>query len=73
MYSALKKYPSTGFPCNPGSKRPFFVRNGSVTPREEGFPKQTQVMLLGGWYAEDVSQEPGSGRRSQEPWLRRYS
>jgi hypothetical protein len=25
----------------------FYVRNGSVTPREEGFAKQTQVMLLG--------------------------
>jgi hypothetical protein len=49
------------------------MRNGSVTPREEGFAKQTQVMLLGGGYAEDVSQEPGSGRRSQEPWFRRYS
>ena len=47
--------------------------NGSATPRGEGFAKQTQVMLLGGWYAKDVSQEPGAGRRSQEPWLRRYS
>jgi hypothetical protein len=53
--------------------RVFCVRNGSVTPREEGFAKQTHVMLLGGWYVEDVSQEPGSGRRSQEPWFRRYS
>ena len=26
----------------------FYVRNGSVMPREEGFAKQTQVMLLGG-------------------------
>ena len=33
----------------------FCVRNGSVTPREEGFTKQTQVMLLGGWCAEDVA------------------
>jgi hypothetical protein len=48
MYSALKKYPSGGFPCNPRSKRPFFVRNGSITPREEGFTKQTQIMLLAG-------------------------
>ena len=33
------------------------ARNGSVTPREEGFAKQTQVMLLGGWgwSAEDVA------------------
>ena len=32
----------------------FCVRNGSVTPREEGFAKQTQVMLLGRWLFEDV-------------------
>ena len=32
----------------------FCVRNGSVTPREEGFAKQTQVMLLGRWLVEDV-------------------
>ena len=30
------------------------MRNGSVTPREEGSAKQTQVMLLGRWSAEDV-------------------
>ena len=30
------------------------MRNGSVTPREEGFAKQTQVMLLGRWLVEDV-------------------
>jgi hypothetical protein len=35
--------------------RPFFcVRNGSITPRKEGFAKQPQVMLLGGWSIEDV-------------------
>ena len=33
----------------------FFVRDGSVTPREEGFTKQTQVVLLRGWCAEDVA------------------
>ena len=33
----------------------FCVRNGSATPREEGFAKQTQVMLLGRWCAEDVA------------------
>jgi hypothetical protein len=33
----------------------FRVGNGSVTPREEGSAKQTQVMLLGGWSAEDVA------------------
>ena len=38
------------------------MRSGSATPREEGFAKQTQVMLLGGWYAEDMRQEPGSAQ-----------
>jgi hypothetical protein len=31
------------------------MRNGSVTPREEGFVKQTQVVLLERWCAEDVA------------------
>jgi hypothetical protein len=35
-------------------KAVFFVRNGSGTPRQVGFAKQTQVMLLGRWFAEDV-------------------
>ena len=35
-------------------KAVFCVRNGSVAPREEGFAKQPQVMLLGGWSTEDV-------------------
>ena len=33
------------------------MRNGSVTPREEGLAKQTQVRLLGGWSADDVTAE----------------
>ena len=33
----------------------FCVRNGSVTPREEGLAKQTQVRLLGGRSAYDVT------------------
>jgi hypothetical protein len=32
----------------------FCVRDGSVTPREKGSAKRTQVMLLGGWSTEDV-------------------
>jgi hypothetical protein len=40
------------FPVRNGSERLrkgcFCVRNGSATPREEGFVKQTQVMLHGG-------------------------
>ena len=31
------------------------MKNGSVTPREEGFAKQTQFMLLGGWSADDIA------------------
>ena len=33
----------------------FCVRNGSATPREGGFAEQTQVMLLGQWWVEDVT------------------
>ena len=33
----------------------FCVRNGAVTPREESFAKQTQVMLIGGWSVDDVA------------------
>jgi hypothetical protein len=36
-------------------KAVFCVRNGSVTPREEGSTKQTQDMLLGRWCAEGVA------------------
>jgi hypothetical protein len=54
-------------------ERPFLRQNGSARPKEEDFAKQTQVILLGGWYTEDVSEEPGSCRRSWEPRLRRYS
>jgi hypothetical protein len=36
-------------------KAVFCVRNGSATPKEEGFAKQTQIMLLGRWCAEDVA------------------
>ena len=54
-------------------KAVFCVRNGSVTPREEGFTKQTQVMLLGGWCAEACrGQDPEIGVKL-DPWLRRYS
>ena len=31
------------------------MRNGSVTPRDEGSAKQTQVLLLGRWSADDVT------------------
>jgi hypothetical protein len=33
----------------------FCVRNGSVTLGEESFAKQTQVMLLGRWFAQDMA------------------
>ena len=48
------------------------MRNGSVTPREEGSAKQTQVMLLGGWSAEDVVLSDFEIGVKLEPWLRRY-
>ena len=38
------------------------MRNGSITPRDEGSAKQTQVLLLGRWSSEDVTKfEPLSG------------
>jgi hypothetical protein len=49
------------------------VRNGSVSPREEGFTKQTQVMLLGGWCAEDVGYPDVEIGVKLAPWLKRYS
>jgi len=30
------------------------VRNGSATRRGEEFAKQTHVMLLGGWFVDDM-------------------
>ena len=49
------------------------MRNGSVTPREEGSAKQTQVMLLRGWSADDVTSRLIEIVVTLEPWLRRYS
>jgi hypothetical protein len=49
------------------------VRNGTATPREVGFAKQTQVMLVRGWFAEDVAQSNFKIDVKLEPWLRRYS
>jgi hypothetical protein len=40
-----------------GSKGCFCVRNGSVTPREEGFAKQSLGMLLGEWFSDGVTAE----------------
>ena len=48
------------------------MRNGSATPREEDFAKQTQVMLLGGWCTEDVAQPDVEIGVKLEPLLRRY-
>ena len=31
------------------------MRNGLVTRKEDEFAKQTQVMLLGGWFADDMT------------------
>ena len=41
------------------------MRNGSVTPRGEGFTKQTQLMLLGRWCVEDVTELGETGPLSQ--------
>ena len=49
------------------------MRNGSVTPREEGFAKQTQVMLLGEWSADAVTAEAYPVSIKLEALLRRYS
>ena len=49
------------------------MKNGSATPREESLAKQTQVMLLRGWSAEDVAQSNFKIYVKLEPWLRRYS
>ena len=47
--------------------------NGSVTPREESFGKQTQVVLLGGWLSDVVASCLIEIDVKLEPWLRRYS
>ena len=49
------------------------MRNGSVTPGEESLAKQTQVMLLRRWLAEDVAQSDFDMQVKLEPWPRRYS
>ena len=49
---------STRVPVSPVTqtqKGYFCVSNGSATPREEGFAMQTQVMLLGRWFSDDVA------------------
>ena len=48
------------------------MRNGSVTPREEGSAKQTQVMLLRGWSADIIASRLIEIDVTLEPWLRRY-
>ena len=67
--------PSTQEPQNgkPLVERLFCVRNGSVTPMEEGSAKQTQVMLLGEWSADDVAPRLMLRRYLVVPWLRRYT
>jgi hypothetical protein len=50
----------------------FCARTALATPMEEGFAKQTQVMLLRGWSTEDVVQSNFKIDVKLEPWLRRY-
>ena len=40
-----------------GGKRGVWDKPTMLMPREEGLAKQTQVMLLGGWSADDVTAE----------------
>ena len=47
--------------------------DGSVTPRKDDSAKQTQVMLLGGWSADDVTAEAYLVSIKLESLLRRYS
>jgi hypothetical protein len=49
------------------------VRNGSATSRKEGFAKKTQVKLLGGWSAVDVTPEAYPVSIKLKALLRRYS
>jgi hypothetical protein len=51
----------------------FCVSNGSVTPKEEGFAKQTQVMLLGRWLSDAAASRLIEIDVKMEPWLKRYS
>ena len=47
-------------PVTEAQKGCFCVSNGSVTHRKEGFAKQTQVMLPGGWLSEVDWREIGA-------------
>jgi hypothetical protein len=51
----------------------FCMRDGSVTPKEEGFAKQTQVMILGGLFVDDVTAEAYLVSIQLESSLTRYS
>jgi hypothetical protein len=48
------------------------MRNGLVTPKTEGFAKQTQVMLLGGLCAEDMTAGSPPVSIKLEPLLSRF-
>ena len=49
-----------------------YMRNGLVTPKTEGFVKQTQVMLLGGLCAEDMTAGSPPVSIKLEPLLSRF-
>ena len=51
----------------------FRVGNGSVTPRKEGFAKQTQVMRFGKWFTSAVTAEVYPVSIKLEALLERYS
>ena len=49
------------------------MRNGSVTRREDEFAKQTQVMLLGGWFVDGMTAVEYIVSLKLEALLKRYS
>jgi hypothetical protein len=72
----LKSYHGVFIRVRNGSerlKRLFYVRNGSITPKEEEFAKQTQVMLLGGWSTDDMTAVAYPVSIKLEALLRRHS
>ena len=48
------------------------MRNGSATPRKEGFAKQTLITPLEGWSVNDVASRPIEIGVKLEALLRRY-
>ena len=58
---------------NTAQKGRFCVREGSVTPKEEGFAQQTQIMLPRGLSGDDVTAKAYPVSIKLESLLKRYS